>query len=168
MGIERIVLEHHGNVPVFGRYIVHQLAANIQFTFCDFFEACHHSERCGFSAAGRSNKNDKFLVSNFQIKLLHGYNALPCAFQIALLLLCAFLPSRFFLGYSRIDFLQAFKRYCCHVLNPFLEIDLFRYQFDKVFALSRAVKFQKIYTLRMPQQQLPFMDDQAHIHSNQG
>ena len=44
MGIERVVLEHHSDVPVFRGYIVHQLPINVQFSAGDLLQPRHHSQ----------------------------------------------------------------------------------------------------------------------------
>ena len=76
MGIECIVLENHRNIPVLGSNIIHYLAVDVEFAFGYIFEARYHSEGRGFSAAGRPDKNDEFLISNIKIEILYCHNTL--------------------------------------------------------------------------------------------
>ena len=71
MGIQRIALEHHCNIPVLWLNFVHALVVNIQFALGYFFKACDHAQGGGFSATRRTNKHDKFLIRNLQIKILN-------------------------------------------------------------------------------------------------
>ena len=34
---------------------------------------CNHSQSCGLTAAGRTDKNDKFLIFDFQVNVVNGY-----------------------------------------------------------------------------------------------
>ena len=49
--IERIVLEHHGDVAVTRRHIVHDVAADPDFAIGDLLEAGDHAQRRGLAAA---------------------------------------------------------------------------------------------------------------------
>ena len=72
MRIKCIVLEYHRNISFLGRYIVHQLVADIKLTLGNFFKTGHHAQRSGFSAAGRTDQNDEFLILNHQIEIVNG------------------------------------------------------------------------------------------------
>ena len=76
MGIERIVLEYHGDIPILGSYIVHQFAIDIEFTFGDLLEPRNHSQGRGFSAAGRANEHDELLVFDVKVEFLNSNNTL--------------------------------------------------------------------------------------------
>ena len=66
VGIKSVVLEHHGDVAILGSDVVHQFVADVQFAVGNFFQAGDHAQRSGFTAAGRSNQNDKLLVFDVQ------------------------------------------------------------------------------------------------------
>ena len=67
MRIKRVVLKHHGDVPVLGRNIVDDIATDHDFAAGDVFKAGDHAQRRGFAAARRSDKNHEFVVGNIQI-----------------------------------------------------------------------------------------------------
>jgi hypothetical protein len=50
MRIERVVLEHHGDVALFRRHVVNHSFADADFTRCDVFQACDHPEQGGLAA----------------------------------------------------------------------------------------------------------------------
>ena len=75
MGIQRIVLEHHGDVAVLRRNVVDQLVADVKLTIGDFFQAGDHSQGGGFSATGGTDQDDEFLVLDFQIEIGNRGNA---------------------------------------------------------------------------------------------
>ena len=72
MRIERVALEDHRDVPVFGLDIIDELAINVEFSAGDVFQAGDHAERRGFSAAGRTDKNNEFLVLDFDVDVVDG------------------------------------------------------------------------------------------------
>jgi len=55
MRIQSVVLENHCDISVLRSDIVYKTVAYIEFTFRDFFQTGNHSERCGLTAAGRSD-----------------------------------------------------------------------------------------------------------------
>ena len=67
MGVQRIILEDHGNVAVGGRQGIDDLVTNPQFTRADFFQPGDHSEQGGFPATGRTNKNEKLAARDIDI-----------------------------------------------------------------------------------------------------
>ncbi len=70
MGIQSIVLENHGDISVFGLYIIHAFAIDQEIAGRDIFKTCDHTKRCGFAAAGRTDEDDEFFVSDFHIEIL--------------------------------------------------------------------------------------------------
>ena len=92
MGIQRVVLENHGDVAIFGRYVIHQFVSDIQLAVGDFFQTGDHAQCGGFTAAGRSDQNDEFLVFDIQAEIADG-------------------------GYvTSVDFVDVLKGYTCHIL----------------------------------------------------
>ena len=69
--VKRVVLENHRDVAVLGRNVVHALVADIEIAAADLLKAGHHAKRGGFSAAGRANEHDEFLVRDFKVEFLH-------------------------------------------------------------------------------------------------
>ncbi len=73
--IERVVLEDHGDVAIFGRNVVDALAVDENVAAGDFLEARDHAERGGFAAAGRADEHDEFLVADFEVGGIDGCDA---------------------------------------------------------------------------------------------
>ena len=72
MRIERIGLEHHGNVAIFRQHVVHPLGAEIEVACRHFLEAGNHAHRCGLAAARGSEQHQEFLVDDFKVQIGHG------------------------------------------------------------------------------------------------
>ena len=72
MGVQSVVLEHHGNIPVLGCHIVHDPVSDEQLAFGDLFEACDHTQSGGLAASGRTDKNDEFLILDLQAEVGYG------------------------------------------------------------------------------------------------
>ena len=60
--VERVALEHHRDVPVARRDLVHDPVADPDLAFGDLLEARHHPERGRLSAAGRADENHELAV----------------------------------------------------------------------------------------------------------
>ena len=80
MGIQGVVLKDHGDVPVAGLHLIHALAVDIQLSLADIFQSCYHAQGCGFSAAGGTYKNNKFIVLYLQVKILHCFKSVFISF----------------------------------------------------------------------------------------
>ena len=44
--VQGVVLEHHGDVPVFGLKVVDHFAVDLDCAAGDLFKACYHAQRC--------------------------------------------------------------------------------------------------------------------------
>ena len=122
MGIQRVVLEDHGDIAVLGGHVVDQLVADPQLAFGDLFQASDHAKSGGLAAARGADQNDKFLVRDFQVEFLHRDNTLIGDLQIGLGLLrrvvLLFLLLGLFLAADEgVDLLDVFQNYFCHVLR---------------------------------------------------
>ena len=80
MGIQGVVLKDHSNVPITGLHLIHALAVDIQFSPAEIFQSCYHTQGCGFSAAGGTYKNNKFIVLYLQVKILHCFKSVFISF----------------------------------------------------------------------------------------
>ena len=80
MGVERVVLEHHGDVAL-GRFqIVDALVADQQVAAGDFFQASNHAQQRGFAAARGAHEHHEFAVFDFDVDAVnHGDSGLACA-----------------------------------------------------------------------------------------
>ena len=87
IGVQSIALEHHGNVAVLGRHVVDALAVDEHVTRSDVLQAGDHAHRRGLTAARRADENDKLLVVNGEVKVLHREHAILGNLEVVLLLL---------------------------------------------------------------------------------
>jgi hypothetical protein len=71
MRVEGIALEHHRDVPIFGRDVVNAAIANVQITLGDFLQSGNHPQRRRFSAAGRPDEDEKLPILNVQMKIIY-------------------------------------------------------------------------------------------------
>ena len=94
VGIERVALEHHGDIAVLGLHVVHPLAADEQIALGDILQTGHHPQGGGLAAAGRTDQHDELLVRNLQIEVVDGGHLVV------------------------IDLLDAFQNYSCHKHGP--------------------------------------------------
>ena len=76
MGVERVVLENHRDIAVFRLHLVHAPLADEKLACGDLLQPRDHAQRRGFTAAGRTDQHDEFLVSNFKIEIIHGHDGL--------------------------------------------------------------------------------------------
>ena len=70
--IERIALEHHGDVAVFGRDVVDAAVADVQVAAGDLLEPCDHAQRGALAAARWSNEYQEFLVADLNVEVVDG------------------------------------------------------------------------------------------------
>ena len=80
MRIQCIVLENHGNIPVLRFHVIHQFPINIKFSGRNILQTGNHTKCRGFTAAGRSYENNKFLVCNLQVKVFNRYKSVRIFF----------------------------------------------------------------------------------------
>src|SRR3546814_18606946 len=64
MRIERVVLEHHGNVALLWRNAVHHQVTDADLACRDALEAGDHPQECRLAAARWANQNDKLAIGN--------------------------------------------------------------------------------------------------------
>ena len=116
MGVQGVVLEHHGDIPILGLHVVHQLVADPQLAGGNVLQTGDHPQGGGLAAAGGAYQHDKLLVRDLQIELLDGHDALVGDLKIALLLrrLLALLDLFLLLGVG-VDLLQILQYDLCHI-----------------------------------------------------
>ena len=103
MGIQSIVLEHHGDITILRSDIVGQGVADVQFALGNFFQTGDHTQSGGLTAAGRTNEYDELLIGNFQAEIGN---------------------SRYATGINLID---VFQSYACHNRPPETFVLIFAY-----------------------------------------
>ena len=70
-GIEGIVLEDHGDVPVLGRKVIDHFIIDIDVAGGDVLQAGHHAQSRGLAAAAGPDQDHELLVRDLQIKVYH-------------------------------------------------------------------------------------------------
>ena len=69
MGIERIVLEHHRNIPVLGRDVIDNARTDGDCSRADLFQSGNHPQGCGFSASRRTDEHHELPVFDFEVNM---------------------------------------------------------------------------------------------------
>ena len=69
MRIERVVLEHHGDIALRRRDAVDALVADIDFARRDRLEPGDDPEQRGLAAAGRADKDDELVICDFEVEI---------------------------------------------------------------------------------------------------
>ena len=79
VGIERVVLEHHGHVAVARAHVVDHLAADLDVALVDLLEAGDGAQQRALAAAGRADQNRELAVGNVEIDAAHGVDRTEAA-----------------------------------------------------------------------------------------
>jgi len=64
--VERVVLEHHREVAILGRLVVHPLAADVQFALADVLQTHDHPKQRRLPTAGWADQDDELPVCDVQ------------------------------------------------------------------------------------------------------
>ena len=72
MRVERVVLEHHGDVAIHGSKFIDDLAVNRNVAGADGLEPGNHAQRRGLAAARRAHEHQELLVADLQIDIFDG------------------------------------------------------------------------------------------------
>jgi hypothetical protein len=81
VGIKRIALEHHCDIALVGRHVVHLGVVETQAAFGNLFEAGDHVERRRLAAAGRPEQHQELLVPDSQVQVVQRYVPIGIAFR---------------------------------------------------------------------------------------
>ena len=71
MRIKCIVLKYHCDVAILRLHVIDAFLTDVQLAARHFLQACDHTQRGGFAAAGRADQHHKFLVCNFQVQVFN-------------------------------------------------------------------------------------------------
>ena len=77
--VQRVVLEHHRDVAVLGRPVVHDLVADAQLAVGDVLEPGDHPQRGRLAAARRADEDDELAVLDLEAHVLDGLEAVGVA-----------------------------------------------------------------------------------------
>ena len=64
MRIERVILEHHGDVALARRELVDHAPADMDFAVADRLQPRHHAQQRGFAATGGPDQRDELAVAH--------------------------------------------------------------------------------------------------------
>ena len=82
MRVQRIVLEHHGDVALGGFEFIDHALANLHFALGDFFQSRHHAQQSRLAAARRTHDDHELAVMHAGVNAVqHGYRM--CALAVA-------------------------------------------------------------------------------------
>lgn len=71
LGIKRVALENHGYLALSWPPLVCPLPIDQELTVGDILQACYHTQGSGLSAAGRSDKDNKFPFINIHAEIMY-------------------------------------------------------------------------------------------------
>jgi hypothetical protein len=72
--VQRVVLEHHGDVAVARRHVVDDPVADEDLAAGRLFQARDHAQGGRFAAAGRPDEHEKFTVADVEVQAVDGAN----------------------------------------------------------------------------------------------
>jgi hypothetical protein len=75
VGIEGVVLEHHGNVAVLGQDVVDELAADVDPALGYVLQPGHHAQGGGLAAAGGAHQHQQAAVLHGQVHVFDRFDA---------------------------------------------------------------------------------------------
>jgi hypothetical protein len=67
--VERVVLEHHRDVALLRRELVHDVVADAQLAARDVLQAGDHPQRRRLAAAGRADEDDELAVGDLEVQV---------------------------------------------------------------------------------------------------
>jgi hypothetical protein len=71
MRVERIILEHHGEIPFLGLDVIDDPSGNRDRAAADVFEASDHAQQRGLSAAGRTDQCHELTIGDIDVDTMH-------------------------------------------------------------------------------------------------
>ncbi len=72
MRVERVVLEHEGDVAVLRVDVVHDSVADGELALGDRLEAGDHPQGGGLAAARRADQHEELAVTDVEVEVVHG------------------------------------------------------------------------------------------------
>ncbi|MNI57148.1 hypothetical protein D3C73_1121900 [compost metagenome] len=69
--VQRVTLEHHRDVAIFGCHVVDHAITDGQRAAADLFQPCHHPQQGRLAAAGRADQHHQFAVGHLERGVLH-------------------------------------------------------------------------------------------------
>ena len=75
VGIQSVVLEHHGDIAILGGDVIGEHVAYVQLALADLFQTGDHTQGGGLAAARGANQDDKLLILDVQVEISDRSNA---------------------------------------------------------------------------------------------
>jgi hypothetical protein len=72
VGVQGVILEHHGDVAVLGGHVVDHPAADADLALGDVLQPGHHPQRCGLAGARRADQDHEAVVGDVQGQIVDG------------------------------------------------------------------------------------------------
>ena len=73
--VERVALEHHRDVAVARRHVVHDALADLEHALGDLLEPRDHAQRRRLAASGRPDEDHELAVADVEVDVVHGTRA---------------------------------------------------------------------------------------------
>ncbi len=70
--VERVALEHHGDIAILGGHIVDDAVADADLAVGDLLQAGQHAEAGALATARGADEDDEFLIGNFDVQIVDG------------------------------------------------------------------------------------------------
>src|SRR5262245_30101674 len=83
MRVERIILEHHGDVAIHRGQVVDHLVVDQDASRGNRLQPCYHSQSRGLAATGRTNEDHELFVMDIEVDVLDGVNLIKFLVQAA-------------------------------------------------------------------------------------
>jgi hypothetical protein len=80
--IERVVLEHHGDVAVHRRQIVHHAAVDADVAGGDLLQPGYHAQGGGLAAARGADEHHELAVADLEVHVLDGVGLVVLLVQV--------------------------------------------------------------------------------------
>ncbi len=80
--VERVVLEHHGDVAVHRRKIVDHFSVDADLAGADLLQPGDHAQRGGLAAARRAHQHDELAVADLEVDVLDDVRGVELLVQV--------------------------------------------------------------------------------------
>ena len=83
IGVERIALEHHGDIAVFRIEVIDPLAIDENIAFCGLLETGDHAHGRRLATAGGAEQNEELFIGNREVEIIDANERPPALGDIA-------------------------------------------------------------------------------------
>ena len=79
--VEGVVLEHHRDVAIFGRHVVHAAVSDEDVAFSRLLQPGKHAQGGRFAATGGADEHHELAVPNLEVEVIDGAHAFAKDFR---------------------------------------------------------------------------------------